>query len=193
MLRGSGRDDVSFWQWMKEGTTEAVSLPEKANGRNLAGDGRIVGRGLRELRIHGECLSGTALAGDEDADAFDHLSGRASALGQKGIGGTGAVEGVDGAGDDHRRKAGMKLLGATDELIAVHLRHKKIAKEKIERPWCGLLNNIERLLRGGCSDDSVAAGFEQEGADREDLFVIVDTENRLLRAHAVSHSAGRHG
>ena len=35
-------------------------------------------------------------------------------------------------------------------------------------------------------DDAVAAGFEEEGSDREDLFVVIDAENRLLRAHAVS-------
>ena len=48
------------------------------------------------------------------------------------------------------------------------------------------MNDIERLLRAGCGDDAVAAGFEQEGADGEDLFVVVDAEDRLLGAHAVS-------
>ena len=85
------------------------------------------------------------------------------------------------------------MLGATDKLIAVHLWHKKITEKKIECSWSRLLNDIERLLRAGCSNNTIAAGFKQKSADREYLFVVVDTEDRLLRAHAVSHSAGRHG
>ena len=79
-----------------------------------------------------ERLLRAALAGYEDADALDHLGGRAGALGQKDVGAAGAVEGVDGAGDDHRGQAGMKLLGATDEFVAVHLRHEEIAEQQVE-------------------------------------------------------------
>ena len=39
-------------------------------------------------------------------------------------------------------------------------------------------------------DDAVAAGFQQEGADREDLFVVVDAEDRLLRPQCCLASAG---
>jgi hypothetical protein len=98
----------------------------------------------------------------------------------------GAIEGVDGAGDDHRGESGVKLLGATDEFVAVHLRHDEVAEQKIERAGEGLLHVLERLLSAGGGDDAIASGLQQKGADREDLFVVVYTENRFLRAHSVS-------
>ena len=71
---------------------------------------------------------------------------RAGALGQKDIGGAGAVEGVDGAGDDHRRQAGMKLLGAAHQFVAVHLGHEEIAEKKIERAGKRLLERSRALV-----------------------------------------------
>jgi len=175
-----------------------MTLLETLVDRCLKGRGACL-RGCREHRGGGvgrwqdEGFLGAALAGDKDADALDHLGGGAGTLGQKDIGGAGTIEGVDGAGDDHGGQRGVKLLGAADEFVAVHAGHQKIAEKKIERAGGRLLNDIERLLRAGDGDDAVAAGFEQEGADREYLFVVVDTEDRLLGAHAVSHSAGGHG
>ena len=138
----------------------AVSLQAEANGRTLAGDGRGVRGRLRELRIYREDLLGAAFAGYEDANALDHLGGRAGSLGQKDIGGAGAVEGVDGAGDDHGRQAGMMMLGAADEFVAVHLRHEQVAEKKIERAGGRLVNDIERLLRAVDRDDAVATGLK---------------------------------
>jgi hypothetical protein len=86
--------------------------------------GRYVCR-LRRCRHDG--LFGAALAGDEDANAFDHLGSRAGAFGQEDIGVESAVEGVDGAGDDHCGEAGVELLGATDQFVSVHLWHEKVA------------------------------------------------------------------
>ena len=43
-----------------------------------------------------------------------------------------AVEGVDCAGDNHGGKAGMELLGASNQFVAVHLRHKEIAEDEIQ-------------------------------------------------------------
>ena len=94
---------------------------------------------------------GAALAGYEDADALDHFGGRAGALGQEDIGVEGAVEGVDGAGDDHCGQAGMQLLGAADEFVAVHLRHEEIAEEKIERAGKRSLKDLERFLCGSAA------------------------------------------
>jgi len=48
-------------------------------------------------------LFGAAFARDQNADALDHLGRRGSSLGQEDVGVDGAVKGVDGAGDDHRR------------------------------------------------------------------------------------------
>src|SRR5665213_1219437 len=97
----------------------------KANGRTLAGDSWGVRGGLRELRIYGERLLGAALAGYEDADALDHFSGGAGSFWQEDVGRAGTVEGVDGAGDDHGGQARVKLLSATDKLVAIHLWHQK--------------------------------------------------------------------
>jgi hypothetical protein len=77
-------------------------------------------------------LLGAALASDEDADALDHLGGRAASLGKKDVGAAGAIEGRDGSGDDHCGERGVKLLGATDEFVAVHLGHEEIREEKVE-------------------------------------------------------------
>ena len=86
--------------------------------------------GLRDSG--GDGLFGAALAGDEDADAFEHFGGGAGALGQEDVGVERAVEGVDGAGDDHRGQAGMELLGAADEFVSVHLGHQEIAEQQVE-------------------------------------------------------------
>jgi hypothetical protein len=80
----------------------------------------------------------------------------------------------------------MKLLGAADEFVAVHLGHEEIAEDEIDGAWKGLFEELQCALCGECGEDAVATGFEQEGADGENLFVVIYTENRLLRAHAVS-------
>lgn len=98
----------------------------------------------------------------------------------------GSIEGIDGTGDDHRGQAGMELLGAADEFVAVHLRHDEIAEDEIERAGKILIKDGERLLRAVGSDDAIATSFEEEGADGENLFVVIYAENRLLGAHAVS-------
>jgi len=78
------------------------------------------------------CLFWAALAGHEDADALDHLCGRGGAFGEEDVGAKRAVKGVDGSGDDHGGKAGVKLLGAADEFVAVHLRHYEITEDEVE-------------------------------------------------------------
>jgi hypothetical protein len=75
---------------------------------------------------------GAAFASYEDPNAFDHFCGRRGTLGQEHVGVERAVEGVDGAGDDHGGESGMQLLGAANELVAVHLRHQEIAEDEIE-------------------------------------------------------------
>lgn len=133
-----------------------------------------------------DCLLWSAFAGYEDTNAFDHLGGRAGALRQKDVGVESAIEGVDGAGDDHRREARMELFGPSNKLVAVHLRHQKIAENHVQRTGKRSIEDFEGLLGGIDWDDAVATGFQQESADREDLFVVVYAENRLLGAHAVS-------
>ena len=80
----------------------------------------------------------------------------------------------------------MELFGATNEFVAVHLRHQEVAEEQIKRAGKRSLENLKRFLCRAGRDDAVAAGFEKEGADGENLFVVVYAEDRLLRAHAVS-------
>ena len=89
---------------------------------------------------------GAALAGYEDADAFDHLGRGAGALGEEDIGVESAVGGVDCAGDDHRRQAGMELLGAANEFVAVHLGHQEVAENQIERAGKAIARELKRFL-----------------------------------------------
>ena len=35
-------------------------------------------------------------------------------------------------------------------------------------------------------DHAIAAGFEEEGSDGEDLFIVIDAEDRFFRAHNFS-------
>ena len=101
-------------------------------------------------------LLGAPFASHEDADALDHLCSGAGTLGQEDVCAAGAVEGVDCSGDDHRRKAGMELLGAADQLVAVHLRHEEIAEKQIESAGERLLDDLKRLLCAECGNDTVA-------------------------------------
>ena len=87
-----------------------------------------------------------ALSGHEDANALDHLGGRACAFGQKDVGAGSAIEGVDSTGDNHGRQAGLKLFGAPDKFVAVHLRHDQVTEKKIQRAGSCLLDNFKRLL-----------------------------------------------
>ena len=98
----------------------------------------------------------------------------------------GAIEGVDGARDDHRGQARMELFSAADQFVAVHLRHQEIAQDQVECAGERSLKDFQRFLSGVGRNDAVATGFEKEGAYGEHLFVVVYTENRLLGAHAVS-------
>jgi hypothetical protein len=97
-----------------------------------------------------------------------------------------AIEGVDGARDDHRGQARVELLGAAHQLVAVHLRHQEVAQDQVERAGKRSLKVFQCFLSGVDRHDAVATGFEKEGADREHLFVVVYAEDRLLGAHAVS-------
>jgi hypothetical protein len=80
----------------------------------------------------------------------------------------------------------MKLFGATDEFVAVHLGHEEIAEEQVDGSGGGLLELLERVLRAEGGEDAVATGLKQEGAYGESLFVVVDADDDLLGAHAVS-------
>lgn len=75
---------------------------------------------------------GAALAGYENSDALDHFGWRASSFGEEDICAAGAVERIDGARDDHGGQTGVKLLGATDEFVTVHLGHDEVAEEEVE-------------------------------------------------------------
>ncbi|MCU1226958.1 MAG: Response regulator receiver protein [Edaphobacter sp.] len=142
------------------------------------------------LRVEG--LPGASLSGYEDADTLDHLGGGAGSFGEEDIGAGGAVEGVDRAGDDHRGKAGVELLGAPDEFVAVHLGHDEVTEQEVERTGERLLHNLERLLRGESRDNAVASCFEEKGTDREYLFIVVYAEDCLLGPQCSLNSAGRH-
>jgi len=98
----------------------------------------------------------------------------------------GAIEGVDGARDNHRGQALMELFGAANQFVAVHLRHQKIAQDQVKCARKRSLEDLQRFLCGICRDDAVATGFEKESADGEHLFVVIYAEDRLLGAHAVS-------
>ena len=80
----------------------------------------------------------------------------------------------------------MELLGSADEFVAVHLGHEEVAEQEVERTGDGVGDGVECFLGCGDGDDAVAAGFEEEGSDGEDLFVVVDAEDGFLRAHGFS-------
>lgn len=135
-------------------------------------------------RKGGELLAGAAFPGDEDADALDELGGGAGAFGEKGIGGATSVEVGDGAGGDHGGEGWAEVLGAADELVAVHTGHEEVAEKEVEGAGGGALDDLDGGVRGPGGEDAVAAGFEQKGADGQAGFVVVDAEDGLLGAHA---------
>ena len=126
-----------------------------------------------------------SFAGYKDADAFDHLGGGGGSLGEEDVGADGAVEGVDGSGDDHGGEAGVELLGASDELVAVHLGHDEVAEEEIDATGDGAFDVFEGLAGALSGNYAVAAGFEEECAYGEDLFVVIDTEDGFLWAQSI--------
>ena len=77
----------------------------------------------------------------------------------------------------------MGLLGASDELVAVHAGQEKVSDEQVECSLFVLFEDLEGLLGVACVDDAVAAGLEQEGAEGEGLFVAVDAEDDFFRTH----------
>ncbi len=131
-------------------------------------------------------FSGAALAGDEDANAFKHLGRRAGAFGKEDVGTAGTVVCGDGSGDDHCGQGWVKLLGAADKFVAVHLRHEQIAEEQIDGAGQGVGDGLDGVLGSGESDYAVTTGFEEEGSDGEDLFIVIDTEDDLLGTHGYS-------
>nr|ADC35797.1 response regulator receiver protein [uncultured bacterium 282] len=133
---------------------------------------------------------GAAFAGNENADTLNHLRGRTGTLGKKYVGAAGAVRCAGGAGDDHCRQRRLQLLCAADKLVAIHLRHVEITQQKIEGARNRLLDNFESMLRRKSGNDAVSAGFQEEGSDRECLFVVVYAEDRLLRPQGNLASAG---
>jgi hypothetical protein len=177
------------------GAAEAAVAAEVWVGRGLslhyklelACCGVSVGGGIFGLRWRrGDGLFGAAFACYEDTNAFDHLGSGAGAFRQEDVSVEGTVEGVDSAGDNHCGKAGVQLFGAANQFVAVHLRHEEIAEDQVDGAGEGAFENLQGFL---CTIDcnyAVATSVEQEGADRENLFIVVYAENRLLGAHAVS-------
>ena len=148
---------------------------------------------LRSDRVHerrGVDLARASFARDENTNAFDHLSGRARSLRQKGVGGAGAIECGDRAGDDHGGQAGLKVLCATNKLIAIHLRHDEITEQEVNRAESRLFDDLERVGRRERRDDAIAAGFKKEGAYGEHLFVVVYAKDRFLGPQRYLSSAG---
>jgi hypothetical protein len=80
----------------------------------------------------------------------------------------------------------VELLGATDQVIAVHLRHGEIAEEEVDRSRERVGDGVECVLRIDECDDAVASGFEKESSDGQDLLIVVNAENGLLGAHSFS-------
>jgi hypothetical protein len=146
------------------------------------GIGRLCSRGLL----------GASLTGYQDANAFDHFGWGGCSLGQEGVGAVGTVEGVDGTRDDHRGQTRAQLFGAADKLVAVHLGHEEVAQEQIDCAGQCLLNDRQSFVRGSSAENVVATCIEQESTDGEDLFVIVDAEDRFSWTQSVLASAGRH-
>ena len=134
-----------------------------------------------------DVFAGAALAGDEDADAFEQFDWRAGAFGEEGVGAAGAFEAGDGAGDDHGGEVGVELLGAADELVAVHAGHEEVAEQEIEGAGEGIGDDLQGFFGAGNGVDFIAAaGFEEKGSDRENLFIVVDAEDGFFRAHGIS-------
>jgi len=80
----------------------------------------------------------------------------------------------------------MKLLGAADQFVAIHLRHEQITEDQVKAAGQRSFEDFKGLLRRLGGDDAVTASFEKEGPDREHLFIVVYAEDRFLGAHAVS-------
>jgi hypothetical protein len=137
-------------------------------------------------------LFGATLAGYQDANTFHHFGWGTGAFGEEDVGADGAVGSVDGTGDDHGGQARVKLLGTADEFVAVHLGHQEIAEQQVECARKTAVDEVERFLRVGCCDDVVAAGFEEKGANGQNLLVIVNAKDGLLGTQCDLASAGRH-
>lgn len=142
----------------RNGRATKLERPIESGG---GGSGEDVGRVLR----HMNGLLWAAFPGYQDTNAFNHFGGRTPSLWEKDIGAAGPVEGSYGTGYDHGRKRRMQLFGATDEFVAVHLRHEQVTEKQIERAGKGLLDHLKRRLRGKCWNDAVTTGFEKEGSD----------------------------
>ncbi len=84
----------------------------------------------------------------------------------------------------------MQLFGSAHKLVAIHLWHMDIAEEKVEGAGERLLDHLKGVMSREGRDDSVAARFQQEGADREYLFVVVYAEDGLLGPQSSLTSAG---
>jgi hypothetical protein len=77
----------------------------------------------------------------------------------------GTIEGVDGARDDHRRETGMELFGATNEFVAVHLRHDEVAEDEVDATGKSAFEKLKGVLRVGSGNDAIATGFQEKGAN----------------------------
>ncbi len=81
----------------------------------------------------------------------------------------------------------MEFLGAADELVAVHAGHEEVAEQEIQGAREGMRDDLEGFL--GCADGGdfvAAAGLQEESSDGKGLFVVIDAEDGLLRAHGIS-------
>lgn len=163
---------------------DAASQESGEDRRRASGsDGvleRIEGGSLR-FEDGTEVLLGSALAGDEDADALQHFAGSRGSFGEKGVGAIAVVEGFDAAADENHRHFGGDFFHAADQFVAVHVGHDEVTEDEVDSAYAEAIHGFFSIA---CGDDAIAsAGFEEEFAHSECLFVVVDAEDCFLWSH----------
>ncbi len=98
----------------------------------------------------------------------------------------GAIDSIDGSGDDHGGQAGRSCLARRTSSLPSICGMRRVAEEEVDGAGERLLEDLERVLRGLRGEDMVAAGVEEEGTNGEDLFVVVDAEDGFSWAQSYS-------
>lgn len=135
------------------------------------------------LRFEGgtDVLLGSALAGDEDADALQHFAGGRGSLGEERVGTIAVVKDLDASADEDHGYFGGDFFHAADQFVAVDVGHDEVAEDQVDSADAESIHGFFSIAGG---DDTVAAaGFEEELADGESLFIVVDAEDCFFWSH----------
>lgn len=121
-----------------------------------------------------------ALTHQQHANSLEQIHRLIHSLWKEDVGQCVALVDLHSTGDQHCRCVRGEFFDLLNNLRAIHAGHDQIREYEINP---SMAEGFDRELPGIAGDHAVTARLEQDLADGECLFIVVDAKDCLLRFH----------